>query len=137
MTPEQRLLAGLIGASLIGGILIGLLLRSGPRGAGGSAVDLAAIYGYVKGRWPYILGVTSAAVVELHSQGLITDSQFKTLLALHAAGIGPALRGAIQHIVGDAVQKKVTVQIEQAKKPPVSVTPKRLDEPDGVLKEGM
>jgi hypothetical protein len=75
----------MIGASIIGGIVIGLLLRGGPQGAGGAAVNLGALRDFLEQKKTYICAVLLALNNYAARKGYIDAalaSDLNTALAL-------------------------------------------------------
>jgi hypothetical protein len=74
--PRLVLLAMIV-ASLIGGVVIGLLLRGGSSGAGGSPLDLGGLRDWLEGKKTYIGMVTLAINNYAARRGWI-DTQLAT-----------------------------------------------------------
>lgn len=83
----------------------------------GEAITMGGIYDWVRGRWPYVIAVATPFVVGAHEASYLTDRQFAILAALGTGGGIAALRGALKAIVADAIARKVTVQVREARVP--------------------
>ncbi len=90
---------------------------------GGERINMGNVYAYLKGRWPYIIAVAGPVVTAAHSYGYLSDGQFAALATLGGSGAVAALRGSLQHLVTDAIMRKVTVQVRQAQAAPLAPEP--------------
>jgi hypothetical protein len=139
---DPRVLIAIIGA--FGVIIIALLLRSGPEGAGGSAITLAGLRAALEGKKTYIVGIALLTVDQLADLGWVTDLTAgkieKVLLVIAAFTLKAAQNRVEQGQTRIEVRQKVaavkTEEVKQAVEQvaPLAVTPKRV-EPDKVMKD--
>ena len=92
---DPRFVYVLFGVVLLFGLLIiGLLLRGGSTGAGGSSVSLSGLMEWFQGKKTYLVGTALLIIDQLHDLGWVTDAAAwkteKTLLALAAFTIAAA-----------------------------------------------
>jgi len=126
MTDPRVILVAVVGASIIGGIIIGLLLRSGPQGAGGAAVDLGALRDWLSGKKTYI-GMVLLAVNNYAGRRGWIDGQLTTDLNTALA----LLTGVAFVAKSNRIEQKTEVAVTAAK---IAAIPRPTDPP---VKEGI